>query len=182
MVLLGCKPIGRNTEQHDVFFGIGKQVKDLVPDIIKFWPEAGQTIHVDAWREVTVAGEYDISVVKKADLMNPVPVAPARLFFINLGGYKPTEFEEFHYKLLVAANNKGEAVQESKRTAFYQHTGFAGASSHVDDKYGIDVDDMYEIADILPSAIKHAYTLVLSPSAGQRTDEIHLGYFKLEKL
>ncbi|MGN6440105.1 MAG: DUF1543 domain-containing protein [Agriterribacter sp.] len=34
MLLLGCKPAGRHTEQHDVFFGIGASLKDLIPDII----------------------------------------------------------------------------------------------------------------------------------------------------
>jgi hypothetical protein len=28
----------------------------------------------------------------------------AQLFFINLGGYKENEFEEYHYKMLAVAN------------------------------------------------------------------------------
>ena len=30
MVLLGCRPPGRFTEQHDIFFGIGNSLKELV--------------------------------------------------------------------------------------------------------------------------------------------------------
>ncbi|WP_325645076.1 DUF1543 domain-containing protein, partial [Chitinophaga sp.] len=40
MVVLGCTLEGRHTEQHDVFFGIGNQLSDLVPDMKAFWPEA----------------------------------------------------------------------------------------------------------------------------------------------
>ncbi|MEP6700612.1 MAG: DUF1543 domain-containing protein, partial [Bacteroidota bacterium] len=27
MLLIGCKPLGRNIEQHDIFFGIGETIK-----------------------------------------------------------------------------------------------------------------------------------------------------------
>jgi hypothetical protein len=141
MLLLGCKPVKRNTEQHDVFFGIGNELKDMLPDIYNFWPEAKQKIHIDAWREVTQVGNYSVEVVDRQHAKSITN--QTKLFFINLGGYKPGEFEEFHYKMLVAAKEKGDAVQEAKQTAFYRHTGFKGATSHIDDKYGIDVDDIY---------------------------------------
>ena len=35
MLLLGCLLKGRNTEQHDIFFGIAETLKDLVPAIIE---------------------------------------------------------------------------------------------------------------------------------------------------
>jgi len=50
MVLLGCKPEGRHIEQHDIFFGIGYNLKELVPAMKEYWP--GGRIHIDAWREV----------------------------------------------------------------------------------------------------------------------------------
>ncbi len=54
MVLVGCKPKGRYTEQHDVFFGIGSQLSDLAPQLKEFWPEAANKLHIDGWREVNV--------------------------------------------------------------------------------------------------------------------------------
>lgn len=181
MLLLGCKPQYRNTEQHDVFFGIGNELKDLLPDIFNFWPEANQKIHIDAWREVTQVDKYKITVIPKEQKRKSTDDT-ARLFFINLGGYKPGEFEEFHYKMLVAGEDKGVAIQRAKQTAFYQHTGFKGATSHVDDKYGIDVDDIYEIADILPASVKEKYTIQLTPAVNSINDELILGYTKLGKL
>ncbi len=178
MLLLGCKPPGRYTEQHDIFFGIAGSLKELVPAIIRFWPEAPK-IHIDAWREVTEVNGYAITVIPKETAPAPAP----KLFFLNLGGYKAQEFEEYHYKMLCVASNKAEAILEARQSAFYKHTGFTGASSHIDDKYGVDVDDLYEIADILPSADKQKFSIAIAP---QRTtlspDKWHLGYTKLSSL
>lgn len=175
MLLIGCNPEGRNIEQHDIFFGIGNSVKDLIPDIIIFWPEAKGKLHLDAWREVTNVNGFGVTVIPHKEINNA-----AKLFFINLGGYKQNEFEEFHYKMIVAAGDKGEAVRQAKNTAFYKHTGFKGADSHIDDKYGVDVDDLFEIADILPAEIKKQYSLLITQGTDKLPDdELHLGYFKL---
>lgn len=176
MLLIGCTPAGRNIEQHDIFFGIANSIKDLIPDMLLFWPEAKGKLHVDAWREVMNVNGFSVRVVNASPKNNSI-----RLFFINLGGYKKNEFEEFHYKMLVAASDKGEAVRQSRQTAFYRHTGFRGAPSHIDDKYGVDVDDIFEVRDILPDTIKKQYSLLIEPAqSGGREDEIHLGYFRLD--
>ncbi len=175
MLLIGCTPEGRNIEQHDIFFGIGNSVKDIIPDVITFWPEAKGKLHVDAWREVTNVNGFSVTVIPHQNIDNL-----AKLFFINLGGYKQNEFEEFHYKMIVAAVDKGEAVRQAKNTAFYKHTGFKGADSHIDDKYGVDVDDLFEIADILPAEIKILYSLLITQGTDAlAVDQLHLGYFKL---
>jgi hypothetical protein len=182
MLLLGCKPKARHTEQHDIFFGIGRTVKDLVPDIIQSWPEADGKIHIDAWREVNYVDQQAVQILPKQQPLVNAGVQIKKLIFINLGGYKPSEFEEYHYKMLVADENKSIAIQRAKATAFYMHTGFKGADSHIDDKYGIDVDDIYEIEDILPLSLKEKYSIVLSPATNVEEDELHLGYFQLHKL
>ncbi len=178
MVLIGCLPAGRHTEQHDVFFSIGKSIRDILPAAMAFWPEAKGTLHLDAWREVTLVNGYAIEVLEEAGFTNA-----HQLFFINLGGYKRDEFEEFHYKMLVAAPGKGEAVMQSKQTAFFRHTGFKGANAHIDDKYGVDVDDIYDIRDILPPAVTQHFSLKITEAApGMLQDELHLGYFKPDKV
>ncbi|HWI89655.1 MAG TPA: DUF1543 domain-containing protein [Flavisolibacter sp.] len=126
MILLGCKPVGRNTEQHDLFFGIGGSLKDIKNDILDFWKEANGKIHIDGWREVNFVDGYQIKIIDKKETDSG---GNEKLFFINLGGYKPNEFEEFHYKVLTIATDKGFAIQKAKQTAFYKHTGFEGAVS-----------------------------------------------------
>lgn len=179
MLLLGCKPKGRFTEQHDVFFAAGISLKDLVPGIMAFWPEPPK-IHIDAWREVTEVDGYSIRLLPKEET---IPAKKnGQLFFLNLGGYKENEFEEFHYKMLVVAKDKGEAINRAKTTAFYKHTGFTGAVSHIDDKYGVDVDDVYEIEDILPASFKEKYVISIEAGESVVKDEWHLGYTKLSSL
>lgn len=180
MLMLGCRPEGRNTEQHDMFFAVGEQVRDLVPAIKAFWPEAKGNIHVDAWREVTQVGGYQVQVVPRA-AGSASESAEDKLFFLNLGGYKPNEFDEFHYKMLAVAPNQAGAVQQARQTAFYKHTGFKGATSHIDDKFGVDVDEVFEVKDILTADDKARYSLVLRAGEGPE-DEMHLGYFQLHKL
>ena len=181
MLLTGCTPAGRNTEQHDVFFSIAENVRDLVPDIINFWPDSKAKVHLDAMREVSQVGEYDVNIQIKSSIDNHAK-DEAKLFFINLGGYKRGEFEEFHYKMIVACKDKGEAIKEAKQTAFYKHVGFTGANSHVDDKYGVDVDDLFEITDILPANVKAQYSIILTKRTEVKNDTVTLGYMMLEKL
>ena len=94
MLLLGCKPKGRHTEQHDIFFGVGASLKDLVPDMLAFWPDAG-TIHIDAWRTVTEVDGYAISLIPRNLQANPVNTNSTQLFFINLGGIKKMSLKNF---------------------------------------------------------------------------------------
>lgn len=178
MFLLGCKPEGRNTEQHDLFFGIGKTLTDVKQDILSFWKEANGKIHIDGWREVNTVDGFEIRILPKEAASSQ----REKLFFINLGGYKPNEFEEFHYKMLTVAEDKGKAIHKAKQTAFYKHTGFEGAVSHIDDKYGIDVDDIYEIEDILPLHLKEKYSIRLTGTSNAKEDELHLGYLKLDRI
>jgi len=84
--------------------------------------------------------------------------------------------------MLAVAGDKGAAVQQAKQTAFYKHTGFKGAESHIDDRYGIDVDDVYEISDILSIHLKEQYSIKLSKQLFTQEDKLHLGYLKLDKL
>ncbi len=178
-VLIGCKPQGRQTEQHDVFFGIAPSMQELVPQLKAFWPDGVKTMHIDAFRKVTQVNGYSINVLPK----NIGHINVAKLFFINLGGYKPKEFEEYHYKTIIAAPNKATAIAQSKATTFYKHTGFKGAPSHVDDKYGVDVDDVYAIEEVLHASLKEKYTLeIVKNSIEIPEDEMSLGYHILKKI
>jgi len=178
MVLLGCRPPGRFTEQHDIFLGIGNSMKDIVPQMIASWPEAKNKIHVDAFREVTSVEGFAIEIIEK---IGEKETGEDRLFFINLGGYKPGEFEEFHYKMLTVAKTQSEAIRISKQTAFYKHTGFSGAPSHIDDKYGIDVDDIFQVNEILPAVYRDKYSIKIRKIQAPE-DELFLGYFPLKRI
>ncbi len=184
MAIVGCKPPGRFTEQHDVFFGIATSMKALVPDMIAFWPEAEGKIHVDAWRTVTNVDGYRITVVPADGITETAGAKDHHLFFLNLGGYKEGVFEELHYKMLRVAPEPGVAIRQARQTAFYRHTGFEGALAHIDDKYGVDVDDIYPVQDIIAPAYKRRFSLFIEeiPEADLAPDTLNIGYYKLDKL
>ena len=179
MLVLGCKPKGRTTEQHDVFFGIAESLSGLKERIIAFWPEAGGYIHIDSYLEVTTVVGYKVEIRQR---VNSPSEQGSELYFLNLGGYKPNDLEEYHYKMVVAVDAFGDAVAKSKETAFYKHTGFKGAESHIDDKYGIDLDDIAAIADILPESDKAKYRIILTPGYSGAEDEIRVGCVKMSAL
>jgi hypothetical protein len=181
MLLMGSKAPGRHVEQHDYFFGIASSLKELVPDIRKFWRGAAATIHIDGWREVNAVDGYQVKVVDKA-MTTP---STEQLFFINLGGYTAGKLEEQHYVVLTVQADRALAIRKAKSAAFFSTNTIAkvkDANAHIDDKYGIDVDDIYQIDDMLNPAQKAKYHIQLTPVNGQLEDEIHLGYFRLDKL
>lgn len=177
MLLLGATPPGRNTEQHDIFFGIAPSLPALIPQIKLFWPDAVDGLHIDAWREVSYVDGYSISV-EKAN----THIREEQLFFINLGGYQRGIFDEPHFKLLTVQKDKGAAVQRAKDTAFYKQARFPGANSHIDEHYGVDIDDVHNVAEILPASQKGRYVISITKANVLAEDEIHLGYFRLNKL
>ncbi|MCE3280018.1 MAG: hypothetical protein K0S44_2209 [Bacteroidetes bacterium] len=181
MILVGCKPSGRFIEQHDIFFGISNTLKDLIPQINEFWPEAKGNLHIDAWREITHVDGYKVNVdLKESEIETEEDV---KLFFLNLGGYRKDEFEEQHFKMIVSAKDSSEAIKQAKKTVFYKENGFKGAASHVDDKYTLDVDDIYPVEDILDPVFKTKYRIsLLKTSEAETPDQINLGYLQLWKI
>ncbi len=180
MVLIGCRPTGRAIEQHDIFFGIATSMKELIPAMVAYWPEAKGKIHIDAWRQVRYVNGFEVSVSTKE--LAATKVSEASLYFINLGGYKPGDYEEYHYKMVVAGDTIADAITEAKKTAFFKHMGYKGARAHVDDKYGVDADDAYLVKDLLSAAVTDQYSILLSKTNSQAEDVLNIGYFKLDKL
>ena len=178
MIMIGCRPKGRYTEQHDIFFGIGNSIKELLPQMNEFWPEAKGNFHIDAWREVNFVDNYKIEVVPKGT----ATASSSQLFFINLGGYKENEFEEYHYKLLSVGDSLSEVTKKAKETTFYKHFGFKGATSHIDDKFGIDIDDTYKVKEILAPAFSNNYDIQISKTEIIEEDVFHIGYLNLDKI
>jgi hypothetical protein len=182
MVLVGAKPLQRTVEQHDYFFGVASTLAELVPQIRDFWPEAGSSLHIDGWREVNTVEGYAVTIATKTT----TPIGQVkRLFFVNLGGYQSGKLEEQHYTLLTVQDDRKGAIKTSTMTDFFKQQSIASvksASAHIDEKYGIDVDEVYRIDDVLPKHITNQYQIVLTPGTAVRKDEIHLGYFKLDNL
>jgi hypothetical protein len=205
-ILLGCKPKGRNVEQHDVMFGVGKSVDDLSDDIKGFWykpiiselsaavkKSAPQLevetleknllttlsrrdkVHIDAWVQVQHIDGYNVTIRPKAAVAG---TGEEKLYFINLGGYKENEFEEFHKKLFVVATAVSEALGKIMNHDFMkeyspENLGLAG-SAHLDDQYKIDfeADDIVCVSD----AIGDEFALTLEKVETPQENKMVVGY------
>jgi len=180
LILLGAETPGRLVEQHDYFFGIADNLADLVPELKAFWPEAGSTLHIDGWREVTKVDDCAIRVVP---LPAEIPASAKKLFFLNLGGYTSGKLEEQHYIVLTVQESRALAISNAKSNLFFKTNSLKGiATSHIDEKYGVDVDGIHRVEDLLKPVFKEKYRIVIEDGADLPEDEIHLGYFKLDSI
>ncbi|CAM3480642.1 hypothetical protein GCM10016272_07520 [Psychrobacter glaciei] len=187
MVQLGGRPKGRLIEQHDMFFGVANQVSELIDDINHHWPEVKNKWHIDSYRAITKVGNHSIKLVESAtsDGNNGL-----KLFFINLGGYQQGSFEEFHYKLLIVAATQADAVKQAKQSVFYKEFTFKdkdspfNAASHIDDKFAVDVDDIYNVNDLISNVqiliepIPHDSHALANPD----DDKEYVGYLSIKNL
>ncbi|NCD68321.1 DUF1543 domain-containing protein [Mucilaginibacter agri] len=180
LLLLGAEAPGRVVEQHDYFFGIAENLAALIPDVKAFWPEAGASLHIDGWREVTKVDDYAVRVVQNNGV---VPISTHKLFFLNLGGYTSGKLEEQHYTVLTIQESRSKAVQAAKNDLFFKTNSLKGiATAHIDEKYGVDIDSIHHIEDLIAPHLKVKYKIVVDAQNNLPDDKIHLGYFKLDKI
>ena len=174
MLLLGCRPNGRLTEQHDVCFVVAPSLKEAVPQIVAAWPEARGKMHIDAWRHVQQVGNHTISIEEGKS----TDAAADQLFFINLGGYQLQEFAERHFMMLVVANDLNDAKKNAKAADFYQEN----LQAHIDDKFALDIDDIFSVQDVLHQN-RLPYRIQIKENTTEAVlDKILNGYFPLKGL
>lgn len=206
MLKIGARPQGRLIEQHDVMFVIANSLSETIESVNQHWPAVKNNWHLDAWREVKRVGDYQILLSKDglskdnalADNIladdrvdNKLDSQGKQLYFVNLGGYLPGQFEEFHYKTLVVAETLGKATAQVKKTAFYQDYTFDNidiaksgvATSHVDDKHQLDLDDIHCVADLLPRDVALTIQPLTEHEKNQLPDDaLHIGYLSLKQI
>lgn len=211
MLKIGARPPGRLIEQHDVMFVIANSLSETIESVNQHWPEVKNNWHLDAWREVKRVGDYQIllstdslskdglskdnaladNIFADDRVDNKLDSHGKQLYFVNLGGYLPGQFEEFHYKTLVVAETLGKATAQVKKTAFYQDYTFDNvdtaksgvATSHVDDKYQLDLDDIHCVADLLPNDVALTIQPLTEPEKNQLPDDaLHIGYLSLKQI
>lgn len=195
MIKIGARPKGRLIEQHDIYFGVGEHIGDFVEAINSHWSEVKNNWHLDAYRQVTVVDNHRIhwqptTDLQKADADNNA--TRLKLYFINLGGYLAGEFEEYHHKLLIVAPTQADAIKQAKKSAFYQHYSFNdkdtpfNAASHIDDKQQVDIDEIYDVNDLLTGGRLSILPLTdadIETDIGiLQEDKSYIGYLSLKKL
>ncbi len=216
MLKIGARPQGRLIEQHDVMFVIANSLSEIIESVNQHWPAVKNNWYLDAWREVKRVGDYQIllstdsfskdglskdkaladnrlpdNILADERIDNKLDSHGKQLYFVNLGGYLPGQFEEFHYKTLVVAETLGKATAQVKKTAFYQDYTFDNvdtaksgvATSHVDDKHQLDLDDIHCVADLLPRDVALTIQPLTEDEKNQLSDDaLHIGYLSLKQI
>lgn len=179
LLQLGATVPGRLTEQHDVFIDIAPNLASMSTSIKNFW-RGCKSIHLDGFERIEYADGHKITVVpaqmEKSQSLN--------LFFINLGGYRVNSAVEWHHQILVVAENMAEAIRKAKKSDFYKSMSVPGGPSHIDNRYGIAIDEVFNVNDILPPFTRSSFNLIIEPVTAENIlpNRAGAGYFKLNEL
>jgi len=209
-VLVGCKPKGRNIEQHDVMFGVAHSLNDLTANIKDFWHSAFISEVATKINKISSFIETDIlkGLIKQSLTMQDKahidawtaikyvdgyrvqirskneagPASNVKLFFINLGGYLDGEFEEFHKKMFIVAESPSQAIARAKQHDFFkQYT-----PENLGTAGKAHIDDQYRIdfeADdiiCLSETIADEYKIVLEKTDEAIENPSQIGYIPLQ--
>lgn len=114
-------------EVHDIHFALGAKIEDTYDQLKDQWWGTPKSLHLDAWGALKSVDNYNV-------VFKPEPVAKDsyQLFFINLGGYDPSEFTELHKNIFVVAENEAVAKQKAKTTISHWQV------PHKDNLYNLD--------------------------------------------
>jgi len=149
-----------NVELHDVRFSIGKTPEDCFDDLRRQWWGEPKSLHLDCWGAVEQADGYDIE-------LSTAPPADGqhKLFFVNLGGYDPSEFGELHRNVLIVAADDAAAKAKAKAQIDHWH------KPHRDRLF--EIEKTFDITDAMR---RYGVYLVLSPAAGERPFRFQCDY------
>src|SRR5882724_10280083 len=100
-VYLGGRADGCNIELHDVVFVVGPSIEATYSLLAKKWFGNLQGFHIDSYVELQNIDGYKIELSKEPSKEDSLK----KLYFINLGAYKPGEFTEYHQSAFYVADS-----------------------------------------------------------------------------
>ncbi len=110
LVVLGGRAPGCHIELHDVRFVAGATIDEAIPELRRQWFGSREGLHLDAFMAVRAIDGWAVSLGRE-------PAAPRgeRLWFVNLGAYRPDSLAELHHFGLVVARSSQAAKAAAKR-------------------------------------------------------------------
>jgi len=88
-------------------------MEDAYDAIRKSWWGTPQSLHLDCWGELTSADGHNIT------LKNEPASGEDKLWFVNLGGYDPDDFNELHKNIFVVAPTESKAKVRALKTILH---------------------------------------------------------------
>ncbi|MEB3157495.1 MAG: DUF1543 domain-containing protein [Cyanobacteriota bacterium] len=110
LVVLGGRAPGVHIELHDVRFVVGHSLDDTLPALRRQWFGRRRGLHIDSWMAVKRVGRHAIHLSR-----DPWEGAD-RLWFVNVGGYRPDCLAEQHAFGLVVAATASDAKRQGLAT------------------------------------------------------------------
>ena len=156
-VFLGGRALRCNTELHDVVFAIGERIEETYEQLMDLWFGTPKGLHIDSWLELNSVDGYAIK------LSSAAPTSNKRLYFVNLGAYRPGEFTELHANAFIVATDEKEVKARAKSELL------VGMSS-------VHTDDLYEVDDCIEVSAVGGYHIQLQPIADKTVLEPNNGY------
>jgi len=99
-----------NIELHDIRFSTGEKAEDCYDDLRRQWWGRPESLHLDCWGKVEQADGFNVTLSKE-----PAPDSPLKLFFLNMGGYNPNQFEELHKNILLVEETPHKAIVKAMK-------------------------------------------------------------------
>jgi hypothetical protein len=173
-VYLGGRADRCNIELHDVVFVVGSCIEETYPLLAKKWFGNLNHFHIDSYLQLKNIDGYEIELTKV-----PSPNhSSKKLYFINLGAYKPHEFTEYHQSAFYVAEEAPEAIRRAKSELCQ-----GLQTIHKDDvvlldqvRQNFDVDDVLEIDNV------DDYYISLKPSSSEERILPISAYIRLDTL
>ena len=98
-----------NIELHDIRFSVGKNPQDCYEDLRNQWWGEPKSLHLDCWGAIKQADGFDV------ELTDTPEQSPYKLFFLNMGGYNETDFEEIHKNVLIVEETQHKAIVKAMK-------------------------------------------------------------------
>ena len=110
LVVLGGRTASSHIELHDVRFVAGRSIDDTLPELRRQWFGRREGLHLDSFMAVRAVDGYAVRLGRE-----PSAPGPERLWFVNLGAYRPDSLAELHHFGLVVATSAVAAKAAAKR-------------------------------------------------------------------
>ena len=124
LVVLGGCANKANIELHDVRWVVGAKIEDTFDTLRRDWFGSVEGLHIDSYKKIKYVDGFriDLKSFQKNKQLDEIIKPSRNLWFVNIGGYKPSSMQEKHEFGLVVASNKLEAknIAKSKWLIGYQ--------------------------------------------------------------
>ncbi len=114
LIYIGGKYKNSNIELHDVRWVVAKTIEETFPLLKKEWFGDSKGLHIDCYLRIKYIDGYEVKIRKLTKAKCKIDSTENKLWFVNLGGYDPSEFTEKHFIDLLIANSSVKAKEIAK--------------------------------------------------------------------